>query len=544
MTSRKTTSETGTSLFLGTMALLFIIPMVGLSVDVGFLYVAKTRLQASVDGASLAAARALSLGQSTSAQAANAQQNAVNWFYANFPNGNWATFSTVMSTSTVQVFDDPNNPNLRNVTVTATTTVPTYFMRWFNINSTTITAVGNASRRDVVVMLVLDRSSSMNVSGACPTLKSAAKLFTGQFANGRDRIGLVSFSDGTFVHSAPTTNFQSVLGYSNLSGSGTGAIDNITCLGGTATAQAISIGYNELYKVNQPGALNVLLLETDGLPNTLTLNWWESSTNTAGLMPLGATTGCRDANLLTKSSGGWATAASVRNWTSGYNMNSGGTGFMSNIPAGMIGGLYSNDPGGTGFIALANPWHPNANYGINGSGGTDSSLSSTAVNNCRFASSPNSDISDFAWMPMTDVYGNSLKPATNPYLTVNSTGGRVDFTGTASQKWTNYHNAALNATDNAAYRVRSNANIPAYMFVIGLGGNASYTPDYTLMRRIANDPDQDRFNSPALYGPCSTTTNCVTYSNQPQGTFIWSSDQTVLSAAFMELSSQILRLSR
>jgi hypothetical protein len=82
------------------------------------------------------------------------------------------------------------------------------------------------------------------------------------------------------------------------------------------------------------------------------------------------------------------------------------------------------------------------------------------------------------------------------------------------------------------------------MFVIGLGGNASYAPDYTLLRRLANDPDQDRFNTPSLYDVCSETPSCVTYANQPQGTFIWSSDQTVLSSAFMELSSQILRLSR
>ena len=63
----------------------------GLVVDLGILYSAKARLQAAVDGAALAAARALNLGQTTTAQAASAQQNAVNWFYANFPAGNWAT---------------------------------------------------------------------------------------------------------------------------------------------------------------------------------------------------------------------------------------------------------------------------------------------------------------------------------------------------------------------------------------------------------------------------------------------------------------------
>jgi len=50
--------ESGTALMLGTISLVFLIPMVGLAVDAGFLYAAKSKLQASVDGSSLAAARA------------------------------------------------------------------------------------------------------------------------------------------------------------------------------------------------------------------------------------------------------------------------------------------------------------------------------------------------------------------------------------------------------------------------------------------------------------------------------------------------------
>ena len=51
--------ERGVSLFLGTISLVMIVPMIGLSIDVGILYVSKTRLQSAVDGAALAAARAL-----------------------------------------------------------------------------------------------------------------------------------------------------------------------------------------------------------------------------------------------------------------------------------------------------------------------------------------------------------------------------------------------------------------------------------------------------------------------------------------------------
>src|ERR1700686_4418621 len=122
--------RSGVSLLLAIISLVFLIPMIGLAVDVGMLYVVKARLQAAVDGAALAAARALNLGQTTSAQAASAQQNAVNWFYANFPSGNWATFNTVMPTANVPVANAPSQANLRQVTVTASTAVPTWFMKY------------------------------------------------------------------------------------------------------------------------------------------------------------------------------------------------------------------------------------------------------------------------------------------------------------------------------------------------------------------------------------------------------------------------------
>src|SRR5580704_8902299 len=90
--------EKGVTLILGTLSMLFIIPMMGLAVDVGFLYAVKSKLQSAVDGSSLAAARALSLGSSLSAQTSSAQSNAVTWFNANFPSGFFGTYNTVMGT--------------------------------------------------------------------------------------------------------------------------------------------------------------------------------------------------------------------------------------------------------------------------------------------------------------------------------------------------------------------------------------------------------------------------------------------------------------
>src|SRR5271155_3358473 len=105
--------EKGASLILGIISLVMIIPMLGLSIDVGILYASKARLQSAVDGASLAAAPALNLGETISEQTSTAQQNAVHWFYANFPAGNWATSGTSINTNPVVVTAGTNVPRIQ-----------------------------------------------------------------------------------------------------------------------------------------------------------------------------------------------------------------------------------------------------------------------------------------------------------------------------------------------------------------------------------------------------------------------------------------------
>jgi Flp pilus assembly protein TadG len=535
--------ESGITLLLGTVSLLFIVPMIGLAVDVGFLYAVKSKLQAAVDGSALAAARALSIGQSLGSQTTAAQNNAVNWFYANFPNNYFGTQGTVMSSANVNVFAAPNNPQLFNVTVTATTQVDTFFMKWLGFGATTVGSTGNASRRTVVAMLVLDRSGSMGPS--CTDLKNAAKLFVGQFAAQRDYIGLVSFSDGFMVQSSPTQNFQTVLGYTNASGTGNGQIDQITCGGNTGSAQAISVGHNELIKTNLPGALNALLFETDGLPNTLTMNWWDSTNQVVGLASRGTVAnpkGCKDNSNLTVVQGGFNNNAAIRQWTPGYDtLTSAFTVGYPKIPAGIVGSLLSDDPGGANnFNAMADPFQTMTNV----TNGTTTILGTTT--GCTSFTSSGS-IADLKWVPTTDVWGNQLNPANAFKSPVTASGNYIQ-----ANSWTTFHNGALNAADNAAYRARTNlghaATVglgPVSMFVIGLGGNGAV--DFTLLQRMANDPNGDLYNDPPqnhYYQPCASQPGCVYDSTQPQGVFIYSADKTKLTQSFQVIASQILRLSK
>ena len=379
------------------------------------------------------------------------------------------------------------------------------------------TPVGFATRRDVNAMLVLDRSGSMGSS--CGSLITAAKTFTGQFAAGRDKIGAISFADNAYLHHIPSTDFQTTLGYTNSFGTGNGELDTIACAGGTATPQAIALAYNELYKLNQPGALNVIVVETDGRPNTVTVNFWDGAT--AGIS---GGSGCLDNNNKTKGGGGFGTLASLRAWTGGHSMNTGGTGYMADIPAGIIGGLGGTDTGNTAFL-LFKSWTT-----VKANTYSETANQYSAANGCSVAMSPTTTTSptDLAWLPTTDVYGTNLLNAS--YNAVSGvSGGHI-----TPLNMTDIRNAAFNALDDAATRARTNANVPINVFAVGFTASV----DDTILQRIANDPDWLSSTS------CATSGKCVVHPDQPEGTYVFAATTADLVPAFLSLSSQILRLSR
>ena len=241
VSAKRKNREKGTSLLVGVTSLVFLVPLTGLTIDVGMIYAVKSKLQGAVDGAALAAARALNLGLDKPTETSSAQTNATAWFNANFPYnsqtnvGTWSTFGTVLNAVNVDFNPTINGTAVQNmiqISISATTNVPTYFMKWFHIDGTLVGASGQTTRRDINAMLVLDRSSSMQTTASCPDLINAALQFNGQFVNTRDHIGAVSFSDGVYRHSAPATGFQTTLGY----------VDN----GGTAHNGAATVGLNNI----------------------------------------------------------------------------------------------------------------------------------------------------------------------------------------------------------------------------------------------------------------------------------------------------------
>jgi Flp pilus assembly protein TadG len=259
---RQANSRRGAALAATGLALIVIVPAIGLGVEGSLLYLVRSRMTQAVDAAALAGARSFNSGATLADQRASVVATATKYFYANFPTGFWGATDLTMTPSVTE--DNVNH--LRTVTVAAVANVPVYFMRVLRpaSNSAQVGVTAAAVRRDVNVMLVLDRSQSMVDSHSIDDLQAAAQDFVDQFSGGRDNVGMLTFGGTTYLAYRPSPNFKS--DSPNVST----LIGRIRGGGYTNTSQALRLAYNELLTLNQPGALNAVVLFTDGRPTAFT----------------------------------------------------------------------------------------------------------------------------------------------------------------------------------------------------------------------------------------------------------------------------------
>lgn len=274
--------QRGMAVMLTALFLAFMIPISGLAIDAGMAMVVRSRLSAAVDSAALAAGRSLNLGNDiTTAQAAG-RAAAVQFLNANFPPGYMHTDSskTVTNTSFDIQKDASNNPTgLVVITVTSTVDLPTYFMRLANFTHIPVSASGTATRRSLVMSLILDKSASMGTrktSGvpsslpsnatSCDIMVYSSAEFIKNFSP-YDYVGMVSFSSTATSEYAPSTNFKNS-GSSGLASK----IGAIACADATNSTSALYLAYNQVKNVGFKLAKNVVVFFTDGVPNGVPAN--------------------------------------------------------------------------------------------------------------------------------------------------------------------------------------------------------------------------------------------------------------------------------
>jgi Flp pilus assembly protein TadG len=602
-TERRRKNQRGMAIFFYATMLIFVVGCVGLAVDVGTIYMIRARLVAAVDAAALAAGRSVNLTNTVSQATTNATTTANQFFAANFPTGYFNSIGTpTVTPSFAQATDGNGNPTgVLNITVTASVTAPTYFMNIFNVHSITVSDTGTASRRGVVMVMVLDQSSSMNtaadpVSGltACQAMVQAAGNFVNLFS-AFDYIGVLPFditahttNNGTTGGTPPTTNHALV---STL-------ISNITCGSNTNTISALHYAYQWIQQTGQPLALNSIVLFTDGSPNGVTATYPARAVVDSRYGPsLNSPDGNNQSNSgvpVPPAQSGTSNPPAPTGITNSCNSNKGGqdangqynNAICVNMPTvcnvataslqGTIAQWGDQNSYGAGTYGLAPPVD----------GGTVSIPASCSDQDVMAGTYVRQFI---AYIPDTDFYGNSLHGvvATGPGPTVaggivtrdnwifqvnslcspdptvspncKNTGGLWSgfAIGMGSNKFpsgTPYAGffrpdqpntivaASMNGTMAQAYTIRSDTTYHPIVNVIYLTGNGTDSVDREFLPIVANYPV-----IPALpYDPLSYTAygNPAYQTGQETGQYYVTADRNQLTALFAQLASETLRLSK
>jgi len=105
------------------------------------------------------------------------------------------------------------------------------------------------------LVFLLDVSGSMKSEDKLPLVKSAMKLLVGALRP-EDRVGIVTYASGTGVALEPTTGDQRFRI--------TSIIDRLTAGGSTNAGSGIQLAYELARKHFEPGAINRVILATDG----------------------------------------------------------------------------------------------------------------------------------------------------------------------------------------------------------------------------------------------------------------------------------------
>jgi Flp pilus assembly protein TadG len=492
--------EKGVALLLTAIFTICLIPVVGLAIDASYMYVVKAKLTAASDAAALAAARNLTVGLTMADQESAARSRAEAFFHANFPDGYMDTLSKSVTISVAET-----TSRIRTVHVNASTRAHTWFMGFLGFRHVDINATSTASRRDVNLMLVLDRSGSM--SAACTTMKNAAKQFIDGFANGRDRIGMVAYSTGYSMGYLPDRDFKTS------SPTLASRIDEIACTGGTNSVQAVKEAWDEIEAMNEPGALNIIVFFTDGQPTALPAVFPVKMATDTRFGYSGGPSGCTSTSSTCSMPPSTCKDSAGRSYgTVGWNP----------IPRrGIIVATGTADPtGNTGAIissAVQTLTSPHLNP-INSSVTTSDEYAS----GCRFLSNIYYARRDVAYIPDTDIYGNNTRccymiPASSDKFSAGAYAGKL-----RPDRPITIEKAASNALDNQANTIRSHGTLYPVIYSIGLAN-----VDEVLLKRVANDPSGPSYNT----------------SQQP-GLYAYAPDQTQLARAFAVIQSEILRIAR
>ena len=197
--------EDGQTLIMFVLFMFVLILFVGLGIDLGFAYITRARLSKAVDAACLAGIRNVNQTQAT------AQTIADSTFRANY-----GTSARDVPPVLAPVINFGTLNNNITIDVSATRTISTFFLRIFpaldssgpSWRTLTVGSHAQATRPNLIMSLVLDRSGSMVDDGGAAALPGAVSDFIDRFDDSRDRVGVSSFASGSTIDLAMSQPFK------------------------------------------------------------------------------------------------------------------------------------------------------------------------------------------------------------------------------------------------------------------------------------------------------------------------------------------------
>lgn len=461
--------------------------LAGLAVDFLWAYVIRARLVTSVDAAALAAVRALGRSSQDMNRAVTLT------FESNFP-------TDYMLARSVQ-FNPPvvtsPSPGIRDVFFSGAATAPTFFMRILGFESIDVSASATASRRDVNLMLVIDRSASLHPSraDAWGDVQEAATFFVEQFDDSRDQVGLVSFGTGANVDVALGTGFETPI---------INAINSqiVPYSAATNSPHGLWLAYSELIRENDSNPINAIVFFTDGQPSAYTASF---------------------------------------NVRTNRDYSNSSVPYCNSSPKEAVLGALQSTYSGQFYDALGF-WEPDAGgppATVRYSGGNDYDY--FVVSGCD---SPNGSFTHTAswvellfdsssclpstWTARASGINRTFSITTGPY-SVNQCSSYMKQTSSSSQyfRGEQIHNASKNLSVNIARAARQDMSLgQVRIYSVGMGG-WGYPADADFLRLVSNDPQSSQF-----------------VTSEPQGLYVYAPTKSQLRTAFNTVASEIFRLIR
>jgi Mg-chelatase subunit ChlD len=492
MTKRRfdISSEKGFALFYMAGILTVLLLFTGLAVDAGRAYVVKAQLTKAVDGAALGAARMLNSG--------DPRGEAERIFHANFPNGYMGTTGADPTTaSNFYSMATVSASGVNVVSVNATTTLPTTFMRLARINTVNVSSTGEAQRRMVDLSLVLDVSSS--IGSKWTAVRDAARTFVSSFDQNGDRISLLTYSDGANVldQMPSSRGFNKTLVVSHVPSTLPG--------GSTAMVEGLYRGWDEVRAVprGQQSGLRVIVLFTDGASNSVP--------------------GMYD---------GTGTAKGLRTWDFPDNGADPDNQTHANP---QINGLF-NTQGGAASPSFGQAFAWNCNVGKTLAQILQDYPTGCTMPGARYLPTNSSHTHSRSGAPTQfPLQSNTLKVNG---VTQATRRGLLNFDSSVNKypaHVVNINNAARNLVEIVANAARSDTggDYPIRIYTIGMGELVRYNlgslqeTSESILKRVANDKTSPDFNSAQL-----------------EGKYYFAETGADVGPAFQALQNQIIRLSK